>query len=149
MDTNLQINSDSLTHCMPCHSVWFMCVRWSSGSPTLQGFWFIRVHSEPQEFEIFADGNADVCRTESLVSTSNEMVQHAGSRRATDPPNPHPVPWTFPHSVGYRTQSGLLSIPIFMRQSIVAVTLRRFSIPPAARRLFNSSGNEPAHSAIA
>jgi len=41
----------------------------------------MRVHSEPQEFEIFADGNADICRTESLVSASNEMVQRAGRVR--------------------------------------------------------------------
>jgi hypothetical protein len=44
----------------------------------------MRVHTEPWQFEILANGNADVCRTESLVSTSNEMGQRAGSYRALD-----------------------------------------------------------------
>jgi hypothetical protein len=47
----------------------------------------MRVHSEPQQFKIFADGNADIRRVESLVGFSNEMVQRAGSRRASDTSN--------------------------------------------------------------
>jgi hypothetical protein len=48
----------------------------------------MRVHSEPQQFKIFADANADIRRVESLVGFSNEMVQRAGSRRASDTNNP-------------------------------------------------------------
>jgi hypothetical protein len=44
----------------------------------------MRVHSEPQQFKIFADGNADIRRVELLVGFSNEMVKRAGSRRARE-----------------------------------------------------------------
>jgi len=42
------------------------------------------VHSEPQRFKIFADGNADIRRIESLVSSSSEMILRAGLRQRAD-----------------------------------------------------------------
>ena len=51
---------EPLTPCMTFRSVGFSGVHTDSGSPNLQGFWFIRVHTEPHEFKIFADGNADI-----------------------------------------------------------------------------------------
>ena len=44
----------------------------------------MRVHPEPQLFKIFADGNADTRRIESLVSSSIEMIQRAGSHQVSD-----------------------------------------------------------------
>jgi hypothetical protein len=75
---------DDPLHAIPFHSIGFRRVRWSSGSPILQGFWFMRVHSEPQRFKIFADGNDDIHRTESLVNSSIEMVQRAGLLKTSD-----------------------------------------------------------------
>lgn len=69
---------------MPCHSTGFRCVHTSSERPSLQGFWFMRVHSESQEFKIFADGNADTRRIDPLISNAIEMVQRADSRRAPE-----------------------------------------------------------------
>jgi hypothetical protein len=44
----------------------------------------MRVHSETWQFKIFADGNPDTRRIDSLISNANEMVYRAGSRRASD-----------------------------------------------------------------
>jgi len=56
----------AVTFEMPCHSVGFRRVRWSSGSPNLQGFPFMRVRLSSLQFGIFSDGNADIYRRESL-----------------------------------------------------------------------------------
>jgi hypothetical protein len=42
------------------------------------------VHRGSQQFKIFADGNADTRRIESLVNSSIEMILRAGSHQVSD-----------------------------------------------------------------